>query len=174
MGEPVTRDIRDLVQLVLDEGAVVCDEHVIDNLLAIIEHSAAHRRTYDALCEKHGATVTNQMTAKWTKSILGWDTVAEVEARKNTLTQFYSILTPLSRKLTLEEQRSRAGNDVLAFYRRYKDSLDRNLVLPLRDELESQVLAGMPVEEAYLSVMQERGIELSALRSALGSQPGTL
>ena len=67
MGEPVTRDIRDFVQVLLNEGLVVRDEHVIDNLFGAVECSTVHRRTYEGLCEKHGVALTNQMAAKWTK-----------------------------------------------------------------------------------------------------------
>jgi hypothetical protein len=174
MNEPITRDIRDLAQEVLASG-LPSTEHVIDDVLHAIEHSAKWCAVYEGLCCRFGKALVNQMVGRWTSSILGWPARpdrAQVASRTNTLSESYSVLVPSSRKLSAEEKRVAAGNEVLAFFQTYRPVLDRNALLPLRGELEGRVLQGEPAEEAFLSVMAARGLETGPLQIAIAASSG--
>ncbi len=169
MSDLRTKPIRDLVDAVLP--SVPHTAHVIDEVFYAIEHSPKWRRDYEDLCiEWKGADQVHQWVARWTKGRLGWATEGEVDARKNTLTKNYSILIPDSRQLTIEERRDRAGDEVLKFFKRFEQVLDRKRVVPLRDELTRRVLEGVPVEEAYLAVMAEHGLDVKPLENEI-AQP---
>jgi hypothetical protein len=172
MNEPITRDIRDLAQEVLASG-LPRTEHVIDDLLHAIERSPQWRAVYDGLCSRFGKALVNQMVGRWTSSILGWPARADraqVAARTNTLSESYSVLVPSSRKLSAEEKRVRAGDEVLAFFQTYRPVLDRQALLPLRGELEARVLQGDPAEEAFLSVMAAHGLDIKSLEVAIAAR----
>jgi hypothetical protein len=179
MTEPITKDIRDLVSKVLESG-LPRTEHVIDEVLQAIEQSPQWRAEYDGLCERfgkneesNGKPLVNQMIGRWTSAILGWparDTKAQVPSRHNGLSETYSVLVPSARRMTTEERRVAAGEAVLAFFRQYREALHRDSLVPLRTELESHVLSGEPVEEAFLSVMATHNLDSKPLQVALGKR----
>ena len=173
MATLTTKDIRDLVVDVLERG-VQRTEHVIDEVFLAIEAHRLLRAEYEGLCGKHGADLTNQMIGRWTSSILGWPARtggAQVPAR-NTLSKTYSVLVPTDRKLTAHERRELAGNEVLAFFKRYRLAFDRDALVPHRDALEQRVLDGEPVEEAFLSLMAEKGLDAARLQAAIAADRG--
>ncbi len=172
MNEPITRDIRDLAQEVLASG-LPRTEHVIDDVLHAIEHSARWRAVYEGLCSRFGKALVNQMVGRWTSSILGWPARADraqVPSRTNALSESYSVLVPSTRELSAEETRVLAGNEVLAFFQTYRSVLDRSALVPIRGELEGRVLQGDPVEDAFLSVMAAHGLNTKSLQAALAAR----
>jgi hypothetical protein len=179
MTEPITKDIRDLVLKVLDSG-LTRTEHVIDDVLHAIELSPQWLSEYEGLRErfkggdgKDGKALVNQMVGRWTSSILGWparDQSAQVNSRVNKLSETYSILVPSDRKLTSEERRVAAGNEVLAFFKEHRAALDRDALIPLKGELEARVMKGEPVEEAFFSVMTAHDLDVGLLQSAVANK----
>jgi hypothetical protein len=167
MSEPLTKPIRDLVADVLKRRTQVPDEHIIDDVLFDIEHDPLLRAEYDGLCETFGTTVVNQMIGRWTKGILGWSTIAEVDARKNSISKNYSTLMPSTRKLTKEERLVEAADSVFAFFRAFREVLDRESLKEHKGELQQMVVDGAPVEDAFLTVMSTRGIDTGPLLKAL-------
>ncbi|QJW85370.1 hypothetical protein HK414_24295 [Ramlibacter terrae] len=174
MNEPITRDVRDLAQEVLASG-LPPTEHVIDDVLHAIERSVQWRAVYDGLCSRFGKALVNQMIGRWASSIPGWPARADraqVASHTNTLSESYSVLVPSIRKLSAEEKRVLAGNEVLAFFQTYRPVLDRSALPPHRGELEGRVLQGDPAEEAFLSVMAAHGLDSTSLRAAIADRSG--
>lgn len=84
----------------------------------------------------------------------------------------YSALVPSSRKVSTEEKRVLAGNEVLAFFQTYRPVLDRNALLPLRNEIEGRVLQGDRIAEAFISVMSAHGLDTESLQAAIAARSG--
>lgn len=176
MSEPITKDIRDLVLKVLDSG-LLRTEHVIDEVLHAIEQSPRWLSEYEGLRErfktkdgKDGKHLVNQMIGRWTSSILGWparDGRAQVSSCLNKLSETYSILVPSNRKLTAEERRVAAGNEVLVFFHEHRAALNRDALIPLKGQLAACVMQGDPVEDAFFSVMTAHGLDVGALQAAV-------
>jgi hypothetical protein len=179
MTEPTTKDIRDLVLKVLDSG-LTRTEHVIDDVLHAIEQSPQWLSEYEGLRErfkgrdgKDGKKLVNQMVGRWTSSVLGWparERGAQVPSRLNKLSETYSVLVPSNRKLTSEERRLAAGNEVLEFFKEHREALDRDALISLKGELQARVLQGEPVEEAFFAVMTDHGLDVGPLQAAVANR----
>ena len=89
-----TEGVRLLVQDVLRTLPEPYGEDVIEDVFVEVQNKLAWHRRYDELVGELTLPVTNSWIGWHTKSITGFDTLREVDAKRTRLIKYYSKLVP--------------------------------------------------------------------------------
>jgi hypothetical protein len=153
-----TRDVKALVEEVLDALPRPHSEHVIDEVFSAIEHETRWRRVYESLCGSLGKTVVNNWAGFWTATALGKTGERQVPARKSTLIGSYSILDADAKPVLPKPTEADALELMAAYYRTHRDELPRD-VRAHRDQILELLMEGVPAAEAFALATGARKIQ---------------
>ena len=148
-----TKEVKILIQDVLNTIPKPYSHEIVDTVFFEIEHNPVWLRKYEHLSSVLGKDVVNQWGGKWVAIILGKDGDRQVSRSKSTLIGSYTSLDTDARKKPNEED---ALNSMHEYYKIHKSDLPINIV-DYRENIKNLIISGLTVEDAFFEAMDNQG-----------------